>query len=144
MARIVVYVFIGLVAVGISSGCQRIPARYLGRFTDDYGSEYQISREVWLQDSSARYQILDWNTDETYIIARNDTNNPAEPGLYTRIDYVKLKDMAPFKWGYCYTVYEAQTEAEARNAAPADKKHPKSGCNGYPFSRMQRVPKPFY
>ncbi|HTD94098.1 MAG TPA: hypothetical protein VK644_09810 [Chitinophagaceae bacterium] len=47
--------------------------------------------------------------------------------------------MAPFEWGFCLTVYNAKSDSLATQATPADRNHPRKGCNGYPFSRMKRA-----
>lgn len=116
-----------------------IPALCLGNFTDDYGIRYSISDSVWFQLPDVRYHILRWNSKEQYLIARNDDNNPSEKGLFTRIDYMQFKNMEPFHWGFCLTVYDAPNDSVALVKARADRENPRKGCNGYPFSRMKRV-----
>ena len=85
-----------------------------------------------------KYHIISWNVAEQYLLARNDDNNPSEPGSYTRIDYMDFSNMEPYLWGFCLTVYNAATIEDARNKAKSDKQNPKKGCNGFPFSRMKR------
>ncbi|MFT3912319.1 MAG: hypothetical protein QM737_23025 [Ferruginibacter sp.] len=111
----------------------------LGNFEDDYGIHYKITDSVWAQGSGIKYHILQWNKKEQCIIARNDNNNPTEAGLYTRIDYMQFENMQPWTWGFCYTVYKAKTDSDARNALAADRNNPRKGCNGYPFSRMKKI-----
>lgn len=111
----------------------------IGKFTDDYGVVYTISDSLWTQQPGIKYHILKWNKHEQYIIARNDHKNPSEPGLYTRIDYMKLENMLPWTWGFCYTAYAAKTDSIAEHAEPADRDNPKKGCGGYPFSRMKKI-----
>jgi len=55
----------------------------LGEFTDDYDIHYGITDSLWIQYPGARYHIIKWNTDEQYIIARNDDKNPDDGGLFT-------------------------------------------------------------
>jgi len=110
-----------------------------GNFTDDYGIRYSISDKLWMQHPNIKYHIIRWNDKEKYLIARNDTNNPSEAGLYTRIDYMFFQHMEPFTWGFCLTVYNAKTEKEAATKAQADRQNPKIGCGGFPFSRMKRL-----
>lgn len=118
---------------------ENIPTLLKGDFRDDYGIRFTISDTIWMQHPNAKYHIISWDTTAQYLIARNDENNPSEPGLYTRIDYMLLPDMEPFRWGFCLTVYKAKTIEEAKMSASADRQNPKKGCNGYPFSRMERV-----
>jgi hypothetical protein len=116
-----------------------IPAIFKGDFKDDYEIRYTISDSLWFQHPAAKYHILKWNTKEQYIIARNDTGNPTEKGLYTRIDYLLLQNMGKWSWGFCLTVYDARSESDAESSIPADRQNPKKGCNGFPFSRMNQI-----
>jgi hypothetical protein len=118
-----------------------IPPIFKGDFKDDYDIRYTISDSLWLQHPAAKYHILKWNTKDQYIIARNDTGNPSEKGLYTRIDYMLLNNMGKWIWGFCLTVYDAPSDAIAENSNPADRQNPKKGCNGFPFSRMKQIEK---
>jgi len=110
-----------------------------GRFQDDYGIQYEITEENWFQKPNARFHIQELNIDKQYIIARNDTANPSEPGLYTRFDWMKFENMSPYEWGFCMTTYNAATIQEAKEMPAPDRTNPKEGCNGFPFSRMQEV-----
>jgi hypothetical protein len=116
-----------------------IPSFLLGDFIDDYGIRYSISDSIWTQQPSSRYHILKWNTQEKFLIARNDNRNKTEPGLYTRIDYTYFDNMEPYKWGFCLSVYNAATDSLAEITYKADKQNPRKGCNGFPFSRMKKT-----
>lgn len=116
-----------------------VPAMFKGNFTDDYGIRYSISDTLWTQQPRSKYHIIKWNIKEQYLIAHNDAQNPGERGLYTRIDFMQFSKMEPWLWGYCLTVYDAKTHADAEAIAKADRANPRKGCNGFPFSRMKRV-----
>lgn len=116
-----------------------IPSYLQGNFEDDYGIRYTVNDTLWIQHPGIKYHIVKWNKEGQYIIARNDANNPGEPGLYTRIDYMSFQNMEPFLWGFCLTVYNAKTDREAENRAAADRQNPKKGCGGFPFSRMKKI-----
>lgn len=118
---------------------EHIPEFIKGNFIDDYGIQFTINDSIWTQHPNVKYHIISWDTTAQYLLARNDESNPGDTGLFTRIDYMKLPNMDPFKWGFCLTVYKAKTIEEARSAASADRLNPKKGCNGYPFSRMKPV-----
>ncbi len=118
---------------------ENIPGKFLGEFTDDYDIRYQISDSLFFQYPSNKYHIILWNTKAQYIIAKNDSLNASEKNLYTRIDYLELTGMAPYTWGFCYTIYDAPNISTAKKAAAADRGHPKTGCGGYPFSRLKRT-----
>ena len=117
----------------------KAPEGLSGTFSDDYGIKYQISDTVWTQLPKTRFHILRWNTGGQYLIARNNAGNPGEGGLYTRIDYMRFENMEPYRWGFCLTSYNAPDDKAAEAVAIADRKNPRKGCNGFPFSRMKKV-----
>jgi hypothetical protein len=122
------------------SGTAAAPALLLGTFRDDYGGRYTITRDRLMHGERSVYAIVEWHVAERFLIAQNATSNPAQGGLWTRIDWLPFTDQGSFTWGYCFTVFDAPTREAARSAPAADRRSPRSGCNGFPFSRMQRVP----
>jgi hypothetical protein len=116
-----------------------LPGIITGNFTDDYGIRYAITDTLWLQQPSIRYRILQVDTVQQFLLARNDLRNPTDKGLYTRIDYMQFNNMEPYRWGFCLTVYNAKSDSLAAAAQPADRQNPRKGCNGFPFSRMKRT-----
>ncbi|HTE28329.1 hypothetical protein [Flavitalea sp.] len=121
-----------------SFGNDSIPPWLKGNFTDDYKIRYSISDSLWMQLPGTKFHIIKWNLDEQYLVAKNDMENPGDGGLYTRIDFMQFKDMAPFEWGFCLTAYKAKDSDTAEKTAAADRSNPKKGCGGFPFSRMKR------
>ncbi|MES2777537.1 MAG: hypothetical protein V4722_25380 [Bacteroidota bacterium] len=115
------------------------PTLLIGDFTDDYGIRYQITDSVWTQLPTTKYHIIKWNVKDQYLIAKNDSANKTDKGLYTRIDYMQFENMAPYLWGFCLTLYDASNKEAAEATAAADRKNPRKGCNGYPFSRMKKI-----
>jgi hypothetical protein len=115
-----------------------LPEWMKGEFVDDYGIRYQINDSAFVMSGSGKYHILKWDEKGEFLLTQNDSLNKAEQNLFTRIDYMKFSGMEPFKWGYCFTVYNAQSKEAALKAASADRSNPKKGCSGYPFSRMKR------
>jgi hypothetical protein len=115
------------------------PPMLLGEFEDDYGIGYSISGSEWLQKPGSRYHIVRWQTDGRYLIAQNDSGNPTDGGLWTRIDWMELTDMPPYDWAFCLSVYDAPSAVEAESTEIAHRETPRTGCNGHPFSRMQRT-----
>lgn len=116
-----------------------IPIEILGNFTDDYNITYTISNKLWVQHPGIKYHLISYDTDGQFFLARNDADNPNDKDLYTRIDITHFENMLPWNWGFCLTVYNAKTLEEAASAATADRKNPKKGCGGFPFSRMKRL-----
>ncbi|MCG2617343.1 hypothetical protein LZZ85_23805 [Terrimonas sp. NA20] len=125
-------------ATPVAANTDTIPSLIKGDFADDYDIRYTLTDSLFTQYPQARYHILKWNTKEQYFVARNDTANPSEKGLYSRIDYMYFQNMEPWHWGFCLTVYNAPSDSLAEVQAIADRKNPRKGCNGYPFSRMKR------
>lgn len=113
------------------------PSFILGDYQDDYGITYTISDTLWLQHPSAKYHILEWAPEDKYFIAQNDTSNPSGGGLFTRIDWIELDGMSPYTWAFCMSAYNAESAEVAASVNIADRTVPKTGCNGFPFSRMQ-------
>ena len=111
----------------------------LGEFQDDYGGRHTVSATEWVQHPRANYRIVSWRPDAQYLIAQNDQANASDPGLWTRIDWLRLSGMPPYEWGFCFSAYKAPTAAAAESTMVAKRDTPRTGCNGFPFSRMKRV-----
>jgi hypothetical protein len=129
--------------VALAAAQDSPPAFMLGTFRDDYGGTHVVSADWWQQggyrDSADRYRIVKWSAAGRYLIAQNAATNASASDKWTRIDWVPLDGMAPWTWAFCFTAYDAPTR-DAAEAATADQANPRTGCNGYPFSRMARVP----
>ncbi|MDZ4673193.1 MAG: hypothetical protein SGI84_02000 [Gemmatimonadota bacterium] len=117
----------------------RAPAELVGEWVDDYGIRYQVSDTLWLQQPSVVYRVARWEAGEQYLVAQNGAENPADGGLYTRIDWVELEAAAPWDWAFCMATWDANSSAGAAVAPASDREHPRTGCDGHPFSRMRRV-----
>ncbi len=115
------------------------PAHLLGEWEDDYGNRFTITSVGWLLHSSSRYDVLRWSTGDQYLIARNAAANPSDPGLWTRIDWVELEGMEPLRWAFCLSAYNAETAEAAEAVTIADRSALRTGCNGFPFSRMKPI-----
>jgi hypothetical protein len=137
-SQILISLFISAtLCVSCTSTTQKVPDYLVGSFQDDYNIEYELTEKLFFQKPGTRFHILKWNIDDQYFIARNDSLNSYDPNLYSRIDWVKFEEMQPFEWGFCLTAYNAATPDSAEIAAVPDRNNPKTGCNGYPFSRMK-------
>lgn len=137
-------VFLGLLSG--ASGCTPAPADppgntappfLLGSFEDDHRLRYTISPVLWHQHPTTRYHIVRWEAEGQYLIARNDAANPNDGDRWTRIDWMELPGMPPYAWAFCLSAYDAVTAAEAEASTLADRTAPRTGCNGFPFSRMK-------
>ena len=116
-----------------------LPASLKGTFEDDYGIQYTINDTLWIQLPGAKYHIIICDTTEQYLLVQNDKANKTDGGLFTRIDYMNFIGMDPYRWGFCLTIYNAGTLEKAKATIIADRKNPKTGCSGFPFSRMKRM-----
>lgn len=126
-------------AVGVRPPAPAAPAELLGEFSDDYGNAFRVSEKLFEQLPRGRFHVVEWNVSERYFIAQNDAANPSDGGLWTRIDWMGFEGMAPYTWGFCMTAYRAPRREAARGTAAADRATPRTGCNGFPFSRMKRA-----
>jgi hypothetical protein len=115
------------------------PTALLGTFEDDYQNRFTISATEWLQLPHGKFNVVRWNAESRYLIAQNDAANSHAPGKWTRIDWVMLDGMAPWEWAFCLTAYEAPTADSAEATRTARPETPRTGCNGYPYSRMKRM-----
>ncbi len=116
----------------------RPPAFMLGSFVDDYDVRYRVTPDLFLHGMRTRYEIAEWHVDERYFIARQRADSTGR-SPWVRVDWMEFTGMPPYTWGYCFTKYDATSAASARAAAPARRDTPRTGCGGFPFSRMRRV-----
>lgn len=116
------------------------PAAIVGQWDDDYGGRHTVSATEWMQ-GRARYRIVRWDTTRHFLVAQNDTANRADGGKWTRIDWVMLPGMTPWEWAFCFSAYDAPTRAAAETTSVARPATPRTGCNGFPFSRLKRAPR---
>ena len=115
------------------------PTSVLGGFEDDYGNRHEISDTVW-QDVGTRYRVEEWRASQQYLIARLDDASAPGATAWARIDWVLLGDGSPWAWAFCISDWDAHTYAEARASGAADRADLRTGCGGFPFSRMRPIP----
>lgn len=126
------------------------PEWLLGTFEDDYGNRYTISRDTWVQEPDVVYEVERWIGSQAFVLARNGSGNASDAGLWTRIDWVDLRTRedaaaspagteSEWPWGFCISTWNAATLADARATETADRAEPRTGCGGFPFSRMRRI-----
>jgi len=116
-----------------------VPDYLMGNFEDDYEIYYSMSDSVFKMNSGTKFHIVKWNSEEQYFIAENDSSNEFDAGLYSRIDWMKFENMDPYEWGFCLTAYKSVSPDSAEAVLPADRLNPRTGCNGFPFSRMKPI-----
>ncbi len=122
---------------GQHAGSGDAPALVLGSFEDDYAITYTITKTAWQQHPAPPLSVVEWDSAARYVIVRNTPNDSLPGPRFTRIDWLALDGFPPYTWAYCYTVYDAEDVTSARNVDPPQRDTPRSGCNGFPFSRMK-------
>lgn len=65
--------------------------------------------------------------------------NAYDPGAWTRIDWINLENMEPFEWAFCLGIYNAGSAQAAEAFTETNPQTPRTGCNGFPFSRMKKI-----
>ena len=115
------------------------PPLLIGNYEDDYGIRHTIGENLWYQHPDSRYRIVHWFPEAQYLIAQNDESNASDGGLWTRIDWLELSGMPPYAWAFCISAYNAPSAEDAIGVNIAQRETPETGCNGYPFSRMQQT-----
>lgn len=113
------------------------PRDLVGTWHDDYGSTHAVSDSLWVQHGNARYEIVRWDSAGQFAIARNASTNRDDGGTFTRIDWLKLEGMPPWTWAFCLTTWNAPTADSALAHAPARRDTPRTGCGGFPFTRLR-------
>ncbi len=106
---------------------------------DDYGIVYTITPSTWTQRPNARHHIAQWTPEARSLLAQNDAANPTDGVPSTRIDRTPPEGMAPYEWAFRLSVYDAPVPEAARVSGKVNPETPRTGCNGYPFSRMRRA-----
>jgi hypothetical protein len=137
------FYFAAIAAMGCVSTTGRTnapEAKLMGAFIDDYDTAHELSRIEWRHGSRSRYRIVKWNSRDHYFIARNDSSNPGDGGLWSRVDWVELDGMAPWSWAYCMSAFKAPSADSAESTRIANRSAPRSGCSGFPFTRMRSRP----
>lgn len=113
------------------------PLAIVGEWTDEWGGSHSISNEGWTQqypDSAPiAFEISAWENLNEVVFAQNSDENEWSPGLWSRFDWVWDGGAV---W-YCQTIFDAETEEDARAAAAADSSAPMTGgCGGAPWTAL--------
>lgn len=125
---------------GTSPATGTPPPLVLGTFADDYGHRLTITPTRWTQHPSMHFDVVAWRPEARYLLARVVSDSAGAPDQWARIDWVEMPpSQAPYTWAFCLSAYDAPTRAAAESTRVARPEMPRTGCNGYPFSRMART-----
>jgi hypothetical protein len=109
------------------------PPTVPGSFVDDYDSRHTITDTSWTHHPATRYRIARWDSAGRFLIARNGDST------WSRIDWMTLEGMAPWQWAFCIATWDAPSADSAARVTIARPGAPRTGCNGFPFTRMRRA-----
>ena len=121
-----------LLPLGLSA---QAPRALLGTWADDYGSRHLVSDTAWAHEGANLYQIVRWDSAGQFAIGRNMSSH--EHGKFTRIDWVRLEGMPPWRWAFCLSTWNAPTADSAARVTTARRDTPRTGCSGFPFTRLK-------
>lgn len=116
-----------------------MPTALRGTFVDDYGTRHTVDESLWVYGLRNRYHVVEWSPASRFMVAQNDSVNASDGGRFTRIDWVILPNGDDWEWAFCLATWDAPSARAARAVTLADTTNPRSGCGGYPFTRMRRV-----
>jgi len=107
------------------------PPSIIGRYTDDWEGQHDITAVAWTTGYVGSEQSVFWlrelSNTAGYLLAANDEKNSFNPGLFSRYDFVVDADKTLY---YCQTSYNAATLAAAKATTPADRTDLVMGCGG--------------
>ena len=114
------------------------PLAIAGSWDDAWGTEITVGQDVFVSSTSNGPSIVHitfYDNEQGFLVGQNKGAGSWNPGLWTRIDWVK--DTEDNYW-YCTTHYDQQSEMEAMGEH-ADHDHSlyaTTGCGGFSFSQM--------
>ncbi len=102
-----------------------------GEYEDDWGGIHTITDAQWTQYGV--FEITQFSNDGGWIVARATATDAFNPCLWSRFDFVEFQGELYF----CQGTYDAESEADALSAPPADATDPTTtGCGSYSWSRL--------
>jgi hypothetical protein len=105
-----------------------------GSYVDDFGAGHDISDTAWVIDYGAygmsTFALTQYDNPGQYAIGQNDTQNPYNPGLWSRFDWQFSGEDLYF----CQTTFDAASEGDALAATPDTDLA--TGCGGFPWSLL--------
>jgi hypothetical protein len=112
------------------------PLPVLGTWSDPFGQVHEVGADAWVTDGAFTYEVLRFDNEAEYLVARNGAGTGDAEGAYSRFDWA-FDDGA---FSYCQIAFDAESEAAAEGADTADRQALSTdGCNGFPWSELTAV-----
>lgn len=108
-----------------------------GTWVDTNNTTHEISREAWVQTfmgEASTFHVVSIDEALRQIVAHNDADNPFNPNLFSRFDWVvDGEDLF-----YCQAAFDKASAAEAEAVEPSDDSDPlHGGCGGmFPWTQL--------
>lgn len=130
---------------GILGGLSK-PA-IVGVWESNFGSYYTVTEKTM-------YSVTPWSTGVSpineitgsYMIMQNPADAAYYPSKWVKTEFHASTAWAPDGVGFCSTVYDADTKADAvakDTSAIYDTADAKTGCNGFPHTELKPYALPF-
>ena len=103
---------------------------------DPWGFEQKVSQAKWISGDSV-FLISQFDNDQRFLVAHNDSNNQWNPGKWSRFDWT-WDDLGQLY--YCQIAYDKDTEEEAVSSTQANEQDLDSGCAGFAWSALYARP----
>jgi hypothetical protein len=105
----------------------------IGEFDDDFMTHQVITPNLW-NDGFGKYHIIEVDSAQHFLLARNDAANLFSPGLYSRFDWA----LSGGGLYYCQSAFSEATPDAARAVAAPDGSDPANGgCGGiFPWTGL--------
>ena len=114
------------------------PPSIIGKFTDDWDAQHDITAVSWTTGYAGSDPSVSWfrelSNSSGYLLAQNDAKYSYYPGLFSRFDFFTDTDKTLY---YCQSAYNAATFEAAKATAAADRTDLVTGCGGgNPWSKL--------
>lgn len=102
-----------------------------GTYTDQFDATVSFTNEG-MEQYGTLYFFTQINNDEKYAIALNSSDDAFNPCQWSKIEWYEEGDQLY----YCWTVFDADSECDALDAASADSTDLVEGCAGNEWSTL--------
>jgi len=108
------------------------PLPIRGDWVDNWGGSHTVKEWQWTSGESS-FAVTAYDTEAGWIVAQNAPDNEYNPDLWSRFEWTQADGQLYF----CQVAYNAETEADALAAGPADDSDPANGgCSSFAWSEL--------